>query len=265
MVAEYVLRVGEEGAERLRLLARVMQPNTEALLRNTGLTTGMTCLDLGCGIGEVTLFLAAQVGPTGRVVGIDREEGFLELARQEAARLQVYPEFRQASALDLEDESTYDVIYTRFLLSHLREPERVLARMVRAAKPGGVIVVEDTDFPGHFSHPACPALNRYVELYQAVVRHNGGDAAIGPRLPGLLLDAGLDPVELNVALPTFRTGEGKWLNPVTLAHVRGALLKANLATGPEIDALVSELEAFARDPRTLWSVPRVFQVWGRKK
>lgn len=264
-MSEYVLRVGEEGAERLRLLTRVIRANTEALIRTVGLTPGMKCLDLGCGIGEVTLFLAAQVGPSGGVTGIDREARFLELARQSAAQRHLHPVFRQADALELADESAYDLVYARFLFSHLADPENMLTRMVRAARPGGVIVVEDTDFPGHFSYPPCPALLRYVELYQAVVRYNGGDAAIGPRLPGLLLDAGLDPVELNVVLPTFRLGEGKWLNPVTLAHVRGAILQANLATAAEMDTLIAEMEAFARDPRTLWSIARIFQVWGRKK
>src|SRR5258708_38315263 len=61
----YVLRGGEQGAERLRLLARVKWPTTKALLRQVGLRPGMRCLDVGCGIGAVTLKLARWVGPTG--------------------------------------------------------------------------------------------------------------------------------------------------------------------------------------------------------
>src|SRR5215468_7907830 len=90
----YVLRGGEKGAERLRLLARVKWPTTKTLLRRVGLRPGMRCLDVGCGIGAVTLRLAHRVGPTGQAVGIDLDERCLELARQEAARRGLPASFR---------------------------------------------------------------------------------------------------------------------------------------------------------------------------
>ena len=58
----YVLRGGRAGADRLRLLNRVKWPTTEPLLRVAGLRTGMSCLDMGCGGGDVTLKMAALVG-----------------------------------------------------------------------------------------------------------------------------------------------------------------------------------------------------------
>ena len=81
----YVLRGGEQGAERLRLLARVKWPTTKALLRRVKLQRGMRCLDAGCGIGAVTLQLARRVGPTGQVVGIDVDDRCLALARHRRA------------------------------------------------------------------------------------------------------------------------------------------------------------------------------------
>jgi 2-polyprenyl-3-methyl-5-hydroxy-6-metoxy-1,4-benzoquinol methylase len=80
----YVLRGGRAGAERLRLLNRVKWPTTEPLLRVAGLRAGMSCLDVGCGGGDVTLKMAALVGAEGHVVGIDRDQSILHLARQEA-------------------------------------------------------------------------------------------------------------------------------------------------------------------------------------
>ncbi len=71
---DYVLRGGRAGAERLRLLNRVKWPTTEPLLRAAGLRTGMSCLDVGCGGGDVTLKMAALVGAEGHVVGLDRDE-----------------------------------------------------------------------------------------------------------------------------------------------------------------------------------------------
>ena len=73
----YVLRGGRAGAERLRLLNRVKWPTTEPLLRAAGLRAGMSCLDVGCGGGDVTLKMAALVGAEGNVVGVDRDQAIL--------------------------------------------------------------------------------------------------------------------------------------------------------------------------------------------
>src|SRR5262245_32005978 len=81
----YAIRGGVEGRERLRALSRVMRPHTVALLERGGVSVGMTCLDAGCGGGDVTLELARRVSPQGRAVGIDLDETKLALARQEAA------------------------------------------------------------------------------------------------------------------------------------------------------------------------------------
>src|SRR5215210_6107710 len=80
----YVLRGGRAGAERLRLLNRVKWPTTEPLLRAACLRAGMSCLDVGCGSGDVTVRIAALVGAEGHVVGVDRDQSILQLARQEA-------------------------------------------------------------------------------------------------------------------------------------------------------------------------------------
>jgi 2-polyprenyl-3-methyl-5-hydroxy-6-metoxy-1,4-benzoquinol methylase len=70
----YALRGGRAGAERLRLLNRVKWPTTEPLLMAAGLRAGMSCLDVGCGSGDVTLKMATLVGAEGSVVGVDRDQ-----------------------------------------------------------------------------------------------------------------------------------------------------------------------------------------------
>ena len=82
----YVLRGGRAGAERLRLLNRVKWPTTQPLLREAGLRAGMSCLDVGCGSGDVTLKMATLVGVEGNVVGVDRDQSILQLASHEAER-----------------------------------------------------------------------------------------------------------------------------------------------------------------------------------
>jgi ubiquinone/menaquinone biosynthesis C-methylase UbiE len=260
----YVLRGGEKGAERLRLLARVKWPTTKTLLRRVGLRPGMRCLDVGCGIGAVTLKLARWIGPTGQAVGIDMDERCLELARQEATRHGLPAVFRKEGVHDLREEAAYDLVYSRFLLTHLPEPGRAVERLMKAARPGRLVVVEDIEFAAHFCYPSCPAFDRYVSLYQQAVQRKGGDANIGPRLVSLLMDAGLQRVGLEVVQPTYRRGAGKRIAQVTMEHIREAVVTVGLASEGEVDAVIAELDRFARNPRTILSLPRIFQVWGCK-
>jgi ubiquinone/menaquinone biosynthesis C-methylase UbiE len=261
----YVLRGGRAGAERLRLLNRVKWPTTEPLLRAAGLRAGMSCLDVGCGGGDVTLKMAAVVGAEGNVVGVDRDRAILLLAGQEAERRGLSVAFRRLGVEELTEQSAYDLVFARYLLSHLPRPRRAVETMVRALRPGGRLVLEDVFFPGHVCYPANPAFARYLELYQEVARVNeGGDAAIGPRLLGLALEAGLVDARVGLVVPTFREGEGKRVAQVTMEHMREAAVGTGSITDHEVDDIVAELGRYADDDRTLMSIAPTFQVWGRK-
>jgi ubiquinone/menaquinone biosynthesis C-methylase UbiE len=262
----YIIRGGVEGQKRLDVLARVLWPTTSPLLAEVGLAPGMTCLDLGCGGGDVTLQLAALVGPQGQVVGMDMDETTLELARQSAARLGLTNvQFRRLNVQGWVDESQFDCIYARFLLSHLTDPPGVLRQMWRAVRPGGVAVVEDIECAGHFCYPTCAAFDAYVRLYRAAAARLGADADIGPKLYGMLLDAGWRNPQLNVIQPTFTSGEGKQIAVLTLINIADSVLDAELATEAQLQSAIDDLTRFTDDPRTLISLARIFQLWGRRE
>lgn len=261
---KYVFRRGREAARRLRLLARLKWPTTRWLLARAGLRPGMRVLDVGCGIGMVTLRIAKVVGPAGLAVGVDADPAFIEHARRRAAKRAVPAQFHAAQAERLGELDEFDFVFSRFLLTHLPSPERAIAEMVRVLRPGGTLAVEDIDFAGHFCHPACPAFESYVRLYQAAVSQQGADPNIGPKLPGMLLDAGLEDVEVEVVQPTFRTGQAKTYTALTMEHIRHSVVEANLASDAEVDAVVADLRKFGADPRTIMSMSRVVQTWGKK-
>ena len=262
---DYVLQGGDQGAERLRVLAAVTWPTTKTLLARVGLRQGIHCLDVGCGIGAVTLEMAESVKPVGRVVGIDLDERCLVLGRIEAQRRQLTAEFRVGSAGELEDISIYDLVLARFVLTHLRQPEKALQKMWQAVRPGGIVVVEDIQFSGHFCYPTCNGFDRYLTLYQEVVIRKGGNPNIGPLLVGMFLDAGLEEVDLEVVQPTsYKDGPGKQIAAATMEHIRESVIGARLASKEEINEIIAELDSFSKNPRTIMSLPRIFQVSGKK-
>jgi ubiquinone/menaquinone biosynthesis C-methylase UbiE len=264
-MTRYIIRGGVEGKKRLEVLARVMWPTTARVLQEAGLTPGMRCLDLGCGGGDVTLQLATSVGPQGHVTGVDMDETKLELARQTAARMGLANiQFRQSDVHDWMEESRYDFIYSRFLLTHLVDPLGMLRQMLQAVRPGRVAVVEDMDFGGSFCHPQCAGFDAYVRLYRAAAKRQRADADIGPKLYGMLLEAGWRDVKVSVVQPVFASGEGKQIALLTLINIADSLLDEKLVTEAELQSAIDDLTRFTDDSCTLASLPRVFQLWGRR-
>lgn len=261
----YAISGGREGKERLDLLSEVMRPTTYQLLRRVGLERGMKCLDVGCGGGHVTLLMADLVGQEGRVVGVDIDAEILALAQEDVSALPMTNvEFRRADASICQGEGEYDLVYSRFLLTHVPEPQKCLDAMFRACKPrGGVIVVEDIEFAGSFCYPRCEAYEEYLTLYQEVVRRRGGDPNIGPKLPGLLRAAGVKNVQINVIQPTHLEGDGKFMATITMERISHSVISEGLATESDVKRIVAGLNEAVADPDVVMSLPRMFQVWGR--
>jgi len=260
----YVIRGGAAGRERLRILARVVQPTTRALLQRGGVAAGMVCLDVGCGGGDGSVELAKLVGPSGRVVGVDLDATKIELARREAAEQGLSQIEFHVAAADAAPGLAFDVVYARFLLTHLADPAAVLRAMLARLRPGGIAIVEDIDFRGHFCEPPLFAFQRYVDLYTAVAQARGADPNIGPRLPGLLREAGAEVVGVQVVQPAGIDGDVKQIAAITMENLADALLDSGLAAADDIRGLTAQLVAAAADSRTLMSLPRIVQAWGRR-
>jgi len=261
----YAIRGGKEGKKRLDVLAQVLLPTTAQLLDRAGLIRGMKCLDVGCGGGHVAMLIAGIVGPDGTVVATDTDEVILALAREEAEATNVTNvKFQQLDAGACLWHEEFDLAYARFLLSHLNEPENCIAALVDACVPGGTIVIEDTDFAGSFSYPTCTAYERYKELYQGLLRRRGSDADIGPKLPAMLRNIGVHEVQLNVIQPAQTHGQGKLMAPLTMSRISDALIAEGLAAQDEIQQILTDLNQIAADSETLISLPRIFQVWGKR-
>jgi SAM-dependent methyltransferase len=73
MSQSYAIRGGRSGRERLRVLSNILQAGTNAFLDRLGIRPGMSCLDVGCGGGDVTRELARRAGSSGQIVGLDMD------------------------------------------------------------------------------------------------------------------------------------------------------------------------------------------------
>jgi ubiquinone/menaquinone biosynthesis C-methylase UbiE len=260
----YILGGGTAGFDRMKVLSRVLHPATCALFERAGVGPELHCLDVGCGTGDTSFELARRVGARGRVLGIDLDPVKLDLARRDAGVLGLpHIEFRLADANELTDARKFDVIYLRLLLTHLPAPDKTLKNLTALLRPGGVTIAEDIDFTGYFCHPANAAHDRYCELYTRTTQSKGVDPNIGPRLPGLLMGAGLSRVQMNLVQQVNLVGETKRIPALTMSIIADAVVAGGHASRDEVERIVTELAELAERTDTIMGMPRMFQAWGR--
>jgi ubiquinone/menaquinone biosynthesis C-methylase UbiE len=262
---DYVIAGGRPGFERLRVLSRVWGDTTESLLRSVGVGSGMRCLDVGCGAGDVSLLLASLVGPTGAVVGSDCDAVQLDLVRAECRRLEVTNlELAFEDVMELAAVDAYDVVYSRFVLEHLPDPVEALRRMWRAVRPGGLLVAEDGDFLAEFCEPPHPGFDFWQYAYQETLRRHGGDPLSGRRLHSRFREVGVPDPQLEMVQHVYLTGEGKLMPYLTVARTAPRIIASGVATQAEVDEALLLLAELAEDTTSAVSSPRLFQCWARK-
>jgi SAM-dependent methyltransferase len=226
----------------------------------------MHCIDLGCGGGEVTLEMAKLVAPDGTVTGVDIDPVKIGLARTAAAEREVHNvDFLAANVNGWDEADSYDVVYSRFLLQHLSEPVDLLRRMWAAVRSGGVLIIEDADFDGWCCHPPNEGFEFFVRTYAEVIRRRGGDHAIGRKLYGYFLDAGIPTPHVALVQSVSISGERKALAWSTLNATGQVIVSEGVATSAELASSLTALRQFTDDSTSLIGHPRVFQLWSARQ
>jgi SAM-dependent methyltransferase len=260
----YVLATGEAAAYRLRLLQGLYGPGTRRVLLDAGLRRGMRVADLGCGVGTVTGMIAKLVGPEGLVVGIDASGAQLNQARAQLNGDGANVTFVQASATDVGlPPGSFDLVYCRFLLIHLPDPEAALREMRTLLKPNGILVCEDGDLTACGSEPPS-ALDAFAGLWGRLGPLKGVDYTLGRRLYHLVRAAGFPAAEITFNQPVLARGEKKRLLELSVAEAGPSFVKAGLITRAELDRTLVEMRRLAEDESVLAVMPRMAQVWARK-
>lgn len=268
----YVLPTGDKDAARLEIIHDVYKSAGESAMLATGIPQGGTVADIGCGTGPVSLWLASQVGSKGRVDAVDIDASQLAIASKrintsssdKAISLgEINFHEKSAYALDL-PRNTYDLVFSRFLLCHLQNPELALQKMLAILKPGGHLVIVDIDMPSMFTIPHSDVYTEIIDLSLKGGKALGVDYKIGLRLPAMFAEAGFEDVELELAQPIYRTGANKQLWELTFRNAAPSLIAGGIATQAQVDVLFERMAQFAADETTWIAQVRAAVVTGRK-
>jgi ubiquinone/menaquinone biosynthesis C-methylase UbiE len=264
-MGEYTIRGGDKGRERLAILTNTLAQQTRNLLADSKLRKDFNCLDLGCGSGAVSLELLKYLDTSGSVLGIDIDPSNVRYAQSNADKLNLANiSFEHGDIYSLSHEQQFDLVYSRFLLSHLNNPEMALSNIYKALSPNGMLIIEDTDFSGHFSYPRNEYFDQYVLWYQKLLKTRSANANIGPELMGLLEKAGFRDISFEIKQPAHIDSQGKLMAEITLEAVSVPLLAQKICTKSELERTLKELKDFRKRSGTILSMPRIFQYRARK-
>ncbi len=165
-------------ARRLAVVARVFDATTRELLIRTQPRETRLAIDLGCGPGFTTRLLA-EVLDCEVVIGLDTSERFLAQAQEaQDGRLRFHCHDVLATPYP---EAPADLLFCRYLLSHLPDPQSCLNNWATQLSGGGLLVTEEVEA----IETTHPAFERYLSIVEAMLRSQQTDLYVGPVLDKL--------------------------------------------------------------------------------
>ena len=269
-IQDYVLGNNAQEQERLKLQASFLEKWTEQFLLSAGLERGMRVLDLGCGMGDVSLLAARLVGITGAVTGIDRDIVVIEKARERAGHQGrgANIKFIRAELLDFHADVRFDAVIGRYVLLYQPDPIAAISHAARQVRSEGIVVFHEMDFANPIrSYPDGTLFAKMQALIAETFVHAGFWADLGLHLTRLFLNAGLPWPAIKAEVP-IGGGPGSFIYRWIAETLRSLLPRiehfglAN-ASELELDTLVArmETEAVAREAQIVG--PLQFGAWIR--
>jgi len=198
-VQAYPLGGTELEEQRLVKQAIDHEPRTRLLLGRVGVRPGWRVADIGCGPLGILPALAECVGPTGRVVGVERERRFAEAARAQIVQRGLQNVMVvESDALEpsLEKES-FDLVHERLVAINVSARQTLLGKMLSLLRPGGIAVLQDVDNVSWLCEPSHPSWDALLTAFHAVEGHHliglayRVDGAFGFRTVGVAEDLGI--------------------------------------------------------------------------
>jgi len=264
--------MGSTDRERERLMRQgaVLRGFLASAFRAAGIEPGMRVLDLGCGVGDVAMLAADLVGPTGSVVGIDRDAASVAWASKRVAEAgYANIRFQTTEFQDFADSQPFDALVGRFILLYLPDPAATLRHLSQQLRPGAVITFMEPDFTVDSSvFPEMPEFKDCGRWISEALRHTGARIEMGMRLYATYRDAGFvkTATEVSHLSGCGWTREMAEFSAETIRSILPKIVEYGIATLEEvqIDTLADRMDAACRAADPQWVGPRYISAWARK-
>lgn len=258
---DYVLGTRDDEVERLGLQHRVWRSRVLEAFRKARIGPGQTVIDVGAGPGFVAADLAELVGPSGKVVALERSPNFVARLR---ARNIPNVEVREQDVRDPFGVTGADASWCRWLLSFVAEPAATVRNIGSALKSGGVAIFHEyAAYSTWRMMPPDHLQDRFRTLVEQSWRDTGGEPDIALYLPQWLADAGMEIVATHTFADIVTPADYTWQWPRAFMETGARRLhELGYVDADEAETMARLLDRPADDAHMI--TPLVAEIIGRK-
>jgi ubiquinone/menaquinone biosynthesis C-methylase UbiE len=265
---DYALGYTNFEHERLIRQATRIAPYTERLFRDAGIGKGQRVLDLGSGVGDVSMLLAGIVGPSGEVVGIERDSHSIARANARIAEAGLRNiSFVQGDVHQIVSDQPFDAAVGRFILMFLPDPASVLRSLTRLVRPGGVIAFQEPTWIPLLAFSArFPLWSKLLSSIHETFLRSGVNPEMGIALYRLFQEVGLPVPAMHMETPLGSDANFTSLLCDLISSLRPLAEQYHLSLDElgNLDSLSERIEAEVAASNTVVSFVPLVGVWARK-
>ena len=266
--ASYALGYTNAEHERLIRQAAKLAPITERLFREAGIGPGQRVLDLGSGMGDVAMLVAQIVGPSGEVLGIERDANSIARAKARVAEAGLHNvSFLNTDVNNIVSDKFFDAAVGRFILMYLPDPVSALQSAVDLVRPGGVLAFQEPSWAPMLAFGASLSLwSRTRQLIHETILRSGANLEMGPALYPVFQKTGLPAPKMHLEMPLGSDQDFIRLTSDLLCSLRplAAQHKVSLKELGDLDTLADRICAEVAAANTVVSLIAVVGAWSRK-
>jgi SAM-dependent methyltransferase len=263
--------LGSSAAEHERLVrqAELFEPFTQRLFRNAGIGLGQRVLDIGCGLGDVSMLVARLVGPTGVVVGVDKDANIIAKAKARAAEAGLQNvSFVESEVGRFAGSEPFDAIVGRLILEFVPNPTAVVGSLAGQLRPGGVLAIQDGCWGPFLNLTAhLPLRSRCASLIHQAFQRSGANMDMELVLYRTFQLAGLPPPNMRIEIPVGADPDfARWLCDL-FCSLLPRMEQDHLAYDDvgNLDTLQQRLEDEARAAKTFGATIGLVGAWSIKR
>ncbi|MFD0860676.1 methyltransferase domain-containing protein [Sungkyunkwania multivorans] len=263
----YILGTDQTELFRLGIQHQAWAEEAQRGWRLAGFKRGQTILDLGCGPGFCTKELAFIVGEHGKVIAVDKSEHFIEHLQKVVTLQGLRVEAIHADFDDIHLESdSLDGMYCRWALAWLPEPEKILEKVYKALKPGGVVVLQEYyDWSTHQIRPHQVALQKAIDAALQSFKDSPWEIDIGRKLPHMLANMGMTVTHTRPMIKLLRPSDADWIWPRSFYHSYFPRVKdMGYLSEAEVSAALKDLYEMEHDENATICCPLMIEVIAKK-
>ena len=264
---DYVLGVSEYELNRLEFQHAVWKEVTDSFLEKLNIQKGWKILDVGSGPGFVSFEFLEKAGEKGEVTTLEPSEYYLNYFVNKCKENGWH---NTKSILDLvEDaelpENYYDLIFARWVIAFVPNPDLFLDKLVKSLAPGGTIALMDYAYEGLSLFPRGGAFENMADTVRAYWKHGGGDPYIGAKLPKMFKERNIELLHYHPVVLAGGPNSGvfQWAGKFFDVHIQ-QMIDMGIIDQKSGDAMLNDWNEHKQNPDTIFFSPILVNAAGKK-